>query len=369
MSPRKKLGLTLNFSTPPGGTPQDVPSPRGFLSPRRTPASTPYKAPGSHRPTHGLESPPPFRLTDSATEDTAAESVRKEAHQNSVQRQVETATRDAFQHHTSFRRDIAYKDSQNKPAFRLSEEVAHGHVVLDFSHLPHAKEVRKQLNRYVKLTRVDLCPDQEPHKTAREVGKVLAGLVSLLGDSLSVQQRKPQAIQQPQVDQALQSLLDQLQQEQRLLAPLCKSGRIKELRSLGVEIPRDSRLVEMMATSALKKDLFNAWTNVGLDVRDLARGELGALTLEDLDSAVPGGLSSPGAVADARQVLAARMCFPHMDKARFLALAPVLLERQVPLELLQCMAGWPCTVSWLRAMASSFSWPPSLCAAAAWRLS
>jgi hypothetical protein len=87
----------------------------------------------------------------------------------------------------------------------------------------------------------------------------------------------------------------------------------------------------MMATSELKKDVFNAWTDAGLDVRDLARGGLGDLALEDLDSAVPGGLSSPGAVAGARHVLAARMSFPHMDKARFLALAPVLLERQVPI--------------------------------------
>lgn len=159
-------------------------------------------------------------------------------------------------------------------------------------------------------------------------------------DKASVQEKKPATLQQPQVAQALRSLLDQLQEEQRLLAPLCKSGRIKELKYLGVEIPTNSRLVEMMATSELKKDLFNAWTDAGLDVRDLARGGLGDLALEDLDSAVPDGLSSPGAVAGARHVLAARMSFPHMDKARFLALAPVLLERQVPLELLQCMADW-----------------------------
>lgn len=340
MSPRKKLVPTLNFSTPPSGVPQDVQSPRGFFSPRRTPASTPYKAPGSRHQPERLESPPPFSLADSATEEAAAEQVRQEAHQNSAQRRIETATRDAFPHHTSIRRDITFRDSQDKTAFRLSEQAAHGHVVLDFPHLPHAGEVRKQLKKYVRLTRVDLCPDQQPHKTAKEAGKVLAGLIGLLTDSLSVQEKKPATLQQPQVAQALRSLLDQLQEEQRLLAPLCKSGRIKELKYLGVEIPTNSRLVEMMATSELKKDLFNAWTDAGLDVRDLARGGLGDLALEDLDSAVPGGLSSPGAVAGARHVLAARMSFPHMDKARFLALAPVLLERQMPLELLQCMADW-----------------------------
>lgn len=331
-TPRKKLAMTLNLGSSPLGQTPEIGSPRSFFSPRNRSTFTPYKATGSLSRSDTLVDPPPFRLPEPTADD-----LREEPSPSHRSRQrAERAVKNDFPGTVPLQKEIRTREKDGTETCTLLPLKIRGHVVLDAQ--PRLPALKQALLRYAELTRVIPLPDQKPHQAARDASQVLEQLLGDLCEAIAAQDRKPTGHQRPDVPVALQALHDRLTREQARLKPLCSSRRIGELRQHGVEMPSGSRLVDMMVTSQLPQERWAAWQAEGFDVRDLAHGERGELELTDLQQVLPDWHDRPTRVADARLVLAARLLFPGMDKARFLALAPVLVERQVPLELLSCMA-------------------------------
>ncbi len=331
-TPRKKLAMTLNLGSSPLGQTPEIGSPRSFFSPRNRSTFTPYKAPGSLAPSDTLVSPPQFQLPEPSSDDLRAEP--SPTHRSS--QRVERAVKNDFPGTVPLQKEIRTREKDGTETCTLLSLKGQGHVVLDAQ--PRLPALKQALLRYTELTRVIPLPDQRPHKAAQEASEALVRLLDELSAAISAHLGKPEGHRQPLVLAALQALHDRLTEDQARLKPLCRSNRIDELRQDGVEVPSGSRLVDLMVTSQLPQERWAAWQAEGFDVRDLAHGERGDLELTDLQQLLPDWHDRPTRVADARQVLAARLLFPGMEKARFLALAPVLVERQVPLELLSCMA-------------------------------
>ncbi|MBS4037395.1 MAG: hypothetical protein KGZ46_04545 [Hydrogenophaga sp.] len=327
-----------SLSKPTGSSPDDsknsfaTPSrkqpgqPRGLHSPRNPKTDiSPFKS-GKPGGTDTSITPRRFDIssadTETATEVSSSDEDRKKEEQHRLIRR-------AFPITVAYQKEVSYKEVRDGKTTdvwlsRLQAEKQEGHPVIDFAR--GNKVLVQALESYVSLTRMPPEPDTSHSGRIQKAKKALDPLQKQLDSVIESLGNKPEALRQPTVLQGMKDLQSRLTTERHQLSQLGKSTT-----------PRNASLFECMQIPAMTRSAVDEWQRLGFDQRDMALGQLGDLSINDLRACAQ-GIASEQFAKSARELLIARAEFPHMNKADFIKLAPILLARGIPHELLKEMA-------------------------------